>query len=111
MAYRAMFEIDPSAVPLTFEAEFGNDVVIIGINYNELGDFYSADLFDDQGEPIILGEKLIYGKPLWRRYAGSKLPAVDLLPLDESGRTKVCNKETFGQTVFLYIDTVEDEDG
>lgn len=109
MAYRSVFEIDPAEVPFTFEAEFGNDVFVIGINYNELGDFYSVDLFNDQGEPIILGEKMIYGKRLWRRYAGSDLPAIDLLPLDESGRTTVCNKQTFGKTVFLYIDTVVDD--
>ena len=36
---------------------------------------------------------------------------VDLVPLDESGKSNICNKETFGKTVFLFIDTVVEDNG
>ncbi|WP_283598172.1 phage baseplate plug family protein [Ligilactobacillus saerimneri] len=93
-------------LPIMFDTDFGNYNCSIQLNYNEWGDFFTADLYDANGDPVILGEKLVYGKALWSDYVDQRLPAVDLVPLDESGRTTVCNRETFGKTVFLCIDTV-----
>lgn len=111
MAYRSKFDIDVSKMPQVFSTNFGNAAVSIGINYNEVGDFYTADLYDIQNNPIVTGEKLIYGKPLWKNYSDDRIPSVDLVPLDESGKSKYCNKETFGKTVFLFIDTVVEDNG
>ncbi|MBM6763629.1 phage baseplate plug family protein [Ligilactobacillus agilis] len=108
MAKRYKYDLNLDTLPMMFETNFANYDCSIQINYNEVGDFFTADLYDANGNPIILGEKLVYGKRLWADFVDSRLPAVDLVPLDESGRTTVCNKETFGQTVFLYIDTVVD---
>ena len=111
MAYRSKFDIDVNSIPQVFSTSFGNNAVSIGINYNETGDFYTADLFDVQNKPIITGEKLIYGKRLWRNYADDRIPSIDLIPLDESGKSNICNKETFGKTVFLFVDTVVNDHG
>ncbi|MCD7137200.1 hypothetical protein LTY62_08080 [Limosilactobacillus balticus] len=111
MSYRSKFEIDVDNVPQVFSTSFGNSTVSIGINYNEAGDFYTVDLFDVQNNPIVTGEKLVYGKRLWRNYVDERIPAVDLVPLDESGKSNICNKETFGKTVFLFIDTVVEDNG
>ncbi|MCD7132950.1 phage baseplate plug protein [Limosilactobacillus balticus] len=111
MSYRSKFEIDVDNVPQVFSTSFGNSTVSIGINYNEAGDFYTVDLFDVQNNPIVTGEKLIYGKRLWRNYVDERIPAVDLVPLDESGKSNICNRETFGKTVFLFIDTVVEDNG
>ena len=111
MSYRARFDIDLTNLPQIFSTSFGNTTVSLGINYNSLGDFYTVDLYDNQGNGVIMGEKLIYGKRLWRNYVDPRIPSIDLVPLDESGVTKACNKETFGKTVFLYIDTVVEENG
>ncbi len=111
MSYRSKFDIDVSKIPQMFSTDFGHTSVSIGINYNEAGDFYTADLYDVQNNPIITGEKLIYGKRLWENYVDDRIPMVDLVPLDESGKSNICNKETFGKTVFLFIDTVVEDNG
>ena len=110
MSYRSKFDIDTSIMPQIFSTTFGNQEYSIGVNYNEMGDFYTIDLYDAQGNQLIMGEKLIYGKRLWEKSVDDRLPAIDLVALDESGYEKVCNKATFGKTVFLYIDTVVQED-
>ena len=101
-------DIEVEDVPLVFDTSVGDDAFSMGINYNEIGDFYTVDLYDNAGDPLIMGEKLIYGKRLWRDYVDESLPAVDLVPLDESGIDNVVNKDTFGSTVFLYIDEPDD---
>lgn len=111
MSYRSKFDIDLTNIPQVFSTTFGNFTVSLGINYNALGDFYTADLYDNQGNQVIMGEKLVYGKRLWSNYVDPRIPLIDLIPLDESGISKVCNKETFGKTVFLYIDTVVEGNG
>lgn len=111
MSYRGKFDIDTTNIPQIFSTTFGNTTVSIGINYNEFGDFYTVDLYDNQGNPVVMGEKLIYGKRLWRNYVDARIPSVDLVALDESGNENICNKATFGKTVFLYIDTVVEDNG
>ena len=59
----------------------------------------------------MMVEIFILGKRRWRNYVDPRIPSIDLVPFDESGVTKACNKETFGKTVFLYIDTVVEENG
>ena len=108
MSKRYRYDLNLENLPMMFDTDFGNYNCTMQINYNDVGDFYTVELFDVNNNPVILGEKLVYGKRLWSDYTNPDLPIVDLVPLDESGRTTVCNKETFGKTVFLYIDTVVD---
>lgn len=106
MSYRPKFELDYTQIPLVFESMFGTTDVYIGLNYNATGDFFTADLYDASYLPIILGEKLVYGKRLWRQSVDPRVPLIDLVPLDESGRETVITKDNFGVTVFLYQDTL-----
>lgn len=108
MALRGKYEFDYSKVPFIFDAMFGNQNVSIGLNYNETGDFFTVDLYDSEFNPVIMGEKLVYGKRLWRQSVNPLVPCVDLMPLDESGQTNQITKDNFGHTVFLYQDTVLD---
>ena len=108
MSKRCKYELRLDQLPMMFDTSFGNYHCSLQINYNEVGDFYTVDLYDIEGKPIILGEKLVYGKRLWSDYTDYRLPSIDLVPMDESGLTRVVNRETFGKTVFLYIDSVVD---
>lgn len=110
MSSRGKYDLDFSQAPFEFEASFGNDSFYIGINYNELGDFYTADLYDVEHKPMLLGEKIVYGKRLWRRIVAENYPMIDLIPLDESGQATEVNKATFGTTVFLYADSIDGDD-
>lgn len=107
MSSRGKYEIDFTDCPLEFEASFGNQSVYIGINYNEIGDFYTVDLYDVQHKPIILGEKLVYGKNFWRRYVDPRVPLADILPLDESDQEHTVARSNLGVTVFLYEDSID----
>ena len=108
MSKRYKYDLRLDQLPMMFDTSFGNYHCSLQINYNEVGDFYTVDLYDIEGKPIILGEKLVYGKRLWSDYTDYRLPSIDLVPMDESGLTRVVNRETFGKTVFLYIDSVVD---
>lgn len=103
------YELNIDELPMSFDVTFGSLTYTMQLNYNAVGDYYTVDLYDSDYHPIVLGEKLIYGKRLWSRYTSDKIPAVDLTPLDLSGRTHTCNRGTFGKTVFLY--TGGDDDG
>lgn len=61
MSYRSKFDIDLTNIPQVFSTTFGNLTVSLGINYNALGDFYTVDLYDNQGNQVIMGEKLVDG--------------------------------------------------
>lgn len=111
MAIRAKYDIDYSSMPMVFETTFGNMDVYIGLNYNELGDFFTIDLMDSSYDPIIMGEQLVYGKRAWRQSSDPRVPIIDLVPLDESGRENKITRVNFGSTVFLYLDSpVSEED-
>jgi hypothetical protein len=109
MGQRDKFELDYEDIPFVFETAFGNQNIYIGINYNEVGNFYTVDLFDSDYQPVIMGEQLVYGKCLWRHSIDSRVPAVDLIPLDESGKDTEITPETFGKTIFLYLDGPDEE--
>lgn len=108
MSKRAKFELDYDQVPFVFETQFGDQNVYIGLNYNEIGEFYTVDLYDTEYNHIIMGERLIYGKRLWRRSVDPRVPAVDLIALDESGKENTVTPVNFGITVFLYLDQPDD---
>lgn len=40
MSVRGRFELDYDQLPIIFEAQFGNQNVYIGLNYNESGQFF-----------------------------------------------------------------------
>lgn len=111
MAIRSKYEIDYDNMPMVFETTFGNMDVFIGLNYNELGDFFTIDLLDSSYDPIIMGEQLVYGKRAWRQSSDPRVPMTDLVPLDESGKESKITRDNFGKTVFLYLDApISDED-
>ncbi|KRO15905.1 phage baseplate plug family protein [Lacticaseibacillus saniviri] len=106
MSVRGRFELDYDQLPIIFEAQFGNQNVYIGLNYNESGQFFTADLYDSDFQPVVMGERLVYGKRLWRRLVDPEVPKIDLVPLDEANKETAITKDNFGKTVFLYQDTL-----
>ena len=72
--------------------------------YNQQADLFSVTLYRD-GKLLCDAEPVIYGVPLFRDvYESGAFPAVDIVPLDESGQEREVTWENFGQTVFLTID-------
>lgn len=104
MAIRSFIPIDTDKMPERFEMAFGNLSYIFCINYNQSQSFFTIDLYDVESNPIVLGEVLRLNEKLWNDVVDTRIPSVDLVPLDESNQAKEITFENFGKTVFLYID-------
>ncbi|EHU8535087.1 hypothetical protein KZR37_002849 [Listeria monocytogenes] len=105
MAIRNYIPIELDNIPEIFEFDFDDDrSFLFSINYAESQDLFSVDLYDMEGEPIVLGERLVLNERLWSDVIDDRLPSVDLVPLDESGKEIRISKENFTKTVFLYFD-------
>lgn len=109
MAIRAYIDVNVAQLPEIFEIELGGVNVYLQFNYNDYGEFYTVDLYDNSMVPIVLGEKLVYGRRLWADYTNPAIPAVDIMPFDESQKETAVSPDNFGKTVFLYLMTLKDD--
>lgn len=96
--------------PQQFEYEFNNgDIYTIGINHNETHDSFSIDLYDPNGDPIVLGEPIILNEPLWQYHNDPRLPVEQIIPMDEADKEIEINSNNFGNTVQLYLDILDED--
>ncbi|EDO1216874.1 hypothetical protein G0Q31_001274 [Listeria monocytogenes] len=110
MAIRNYIPVELGNIPELFEFDFDDDrSFLFGINYAESQDLFSVDLYNIEGEPIVLGERLVLNERLWADIIDDRLPSLDLVPLDESGKETKITKDNFTKTVFLYFDDLAPE--
>lgn len=77
-------------------------------HYNKLADFFTVDLLK-HGIPLVLGEKIVFGKALFATYpADDRLPFPAIIPVDLSGQATRAGWDEMGDSVFLYMPTVDD---
>lgn len=106
---RNRIEINKSLIPYTFEILLGGELFEIGVDYNNTAELFTLSLSKD-GEVVCAGEPVIHGQKLWASvYQPEKYPAVDIVPLDESGNTDKVTFDNLNETVFLTIDDGGDE--
>lgn len=103
MSVRDKLMFDTSAFPSSSDITIGTEQFTISLNYRHLTDTFYLDLYDDSGEPLILGEKLVYGMPLWN-INDARLPSTTLIVLDETGVESTVSYLNFQQDVFVYYD-------
>lgn len=101
--------IDKNLIPYKFDIKLAGETYTFEIRYNELYDFFSIDLYKNQ-EPIVLGEKIVYGKPLFATCLHKDIPKVSILPYDISLHFDDLTFKNLGEQVFLYL-VEDDEDG
>lgn len=101
------------------DSDYGNpfDINLGGVDFqmeidkNTAG-FLTVSLWDVDGNALINGEKLVYGRRLFSSLNSDDFPDEDLVPLDPSGIENECNTDNFGDTVFLtYNDGPADGSG
>lgn len=109
MTKRNFIDFDKEEVPCIFDIDIAEDTFTMGINYNKTYDFFTVDLWDGEGNVIVLGEKMILNIPLFDDLIDDRLPAPTIIPMDESGKEKRITYDNFGVTVFLCIDDIGDE--
>lgn len=102
--------ITKELIPYEFNILLAEELFTIEVSYNEKHDFFTVRLSKD-GEVICEGEPIVYGMPLFKdMYIAGKYPAIDIVPLDESGNQNTVTFENLGETVFLTIDNAGDEE-
>ena len=50
--------------PDYFTIEIAGEILAFVIRWNEVGQFFSFDLYDEDGEPILLGKKIVYASDM-----------------------------------------------
>lgn len=98
--------IDKSLIPYSFEIELGGYIYVFIVRYNSFCDLFTLTLYKDNN--LICTEPIMYGQRLFHDvYIADKYPAIDIVPLDESGRENKVTWNNFNKTVFLTIDNGE----
>lgn len=95
-------DINKADIPYSMEIELIGEVFEMEFNYNQAHDFFTVDLFKN-GQALVIGEKLILNRALFRHYVDLDLPKVQLIPKD---RAEVADRITFNnlnETVFLFV--------
>lgn len=109
MAKRGYIPIEKNELPVEFEIELGGVDYIFGVNRNESQDILTVDLWTIDRIPLVFGERLILNEQLWQDIIDERLPAIDLMPLDESGAETELTFDNFMATVFIYVDDLPPE--
>ncbi len=96
-----VFEIDKELTPVTFTTVLNEREYRFTLRYNTEGDYFTMTVSLD-GEVLAVGEKLVYGWPLFGAYADDRFPP-PIVPLDRAGIAQEVTWETFGKNVLLYV--------
>lgn len=109
-----VIEIDTSRVPYEFNIVLADETFLIGVEYNETGEFFTLSLSkldETTGEyvEVCAGEPVVYGVPLWKDvYRSDKFPSLVIVPYDESGEANSVTFDNLGRNVFLIVDDSEE---
>lgn len=96
--------INKEMIPYTFNIPLGDELFHLEVSYNKTHDFFTIALSKDE-EVICEGEPIVYGMPLFHDlYISGKYPALDIIPVDDSGEQDSVTFENLGATVFLTVD-------
>lgn len=102
MSYQAYIDVDKTAIPYDVELELSGEIYQLEFSYNRQFDFFAVDLFKN-GVALVMGEKLILNRPLWRNNVDIDIPKVQLIPKDRAGVATRITYENMNETVFLYV--------
>ena len=100
--------INKEIIPYTFDILLADELFNLRIDYNNTADLFTVTLSKD-GEEICV-EPIVYGVPLFKDlYQPDKYPALEILPIDESGQESKITFDNLSTTVLLIIDNGGDE--
>lgn len=95
-------DIEKALIPYSFECELGAELFTMQINYNALGDYFTIDLSKDD-DVLVLGEKIVYGTPLFSEIYDDRFPAPTIIPLDPANKESRVGWDNLNETVFLVV--------
>lgn len=95
-------DIEKENIPYEFDIKLLDKTYTFTINYNSLFDFFTVDLSLNE-KIIVLGEKLVYGNPLFSNAKYKDIPGIDIVPFDLAGKESIITYENLNESVFLYL--------
>jgi len=101
-------EIDKNMIPYRFDMTIKGETYTFQVNYNATHDFFTIDLYKND-EVIVLGEKVVYGKPLFFTSQHKDVPKVTIIPYDVSENTDRITFENMNEDVLLLMIGDENE--
>lgn len=101
-------EIDKDMIPYRFDTTLEGETYTFQVNYNATHDFFTMDLYKND-EVIVLGEKLVYGKPLFMSAQHKDIPKIIIIPYDVSENTDKITFENLNEDVLLFLVGDENE--
>lgn len=105
---RDTITINKDLIPYDFDILLGDENFNIRVDYNNTADLFTLTLSKD-GELICI-EPIIYGHKLFSdMFQPDKYPAIDIIPLDESGQSTSVTFDNLSNTVLLIVDNGGDE--
>lgn len=99
--------IDKNEIPYSFEIELAGEIFELEVNYNQTHDFFTVDLFKGDGV-LVIGEKLILNRPLFRNCVDIGLPKIQIIPKDRANSATRITYENLNETVFLYVGEIDE---
>lgn len=108
MSLRDKLIVDTSDMPNYVILPIGTENFTIEFYYRERFDNLYFNLYDSDDSPLITGEKIVYGVPLWN-INDANLPSERIVPLDETGAESTVSIDNFQTSVFLYFDDLAPE--
>lgn len=103
---RQWIPVDVDDLPDIFDIDLAGETYTFRIDYNQVADYYTITISHDDSvvvsqEPLLLGQRIGASLP------GTNLPAVDLRVMDESGQAEDAGAGNFGDSVQIYLDTID----
>ena len=97
-------DIDVSKVPYSFSIKLTDKTYTFTVKYNEVGKFFTVDLLDLNGDVLVFGEIIRYGRALFNVVEDERFPLPVIIPVCITGEeiSKV-TPENFGKEVKLYL--------
>ena len=97
-------DIDVSKVPYSFSIKLTDKTYTFTIKYNEVGKFFTVDLLDLNGDVLVFGEIIRYGRALFNVVEDERFPLPVIIPVCITGEEiSEVTPETFGKEVKLYL--------
>ena len=97
-------DVDASRVPYSFSIKLRDKTFVFTIKYNETGGFYTVDLLDINGNVLVFGDIIRYGRPLFNVVEDERFPIPVIIPTClTSDEISEVTPKNFGKQVKLYL--------
>lgn len=96
-------DIEKDLIPYHFSIVIQGKLIQFLIRYNSVSDFFTADIFDKDGNTIAYAKKFLIGVNLFENIIDERLPEVEIIPFDPSEEHDKITYDNFMKAVKPYI--------